>query len=297
MPFQDSAILDLKISRYQHHVVATAHSNGSISMTDLSTDGGCENASLTQVKTHQLFHSDILILSLSFHPIEASLIGVSCSNGHVAIVSISASNTGIIWEAPTHSLEAWTVAFDDSGRILYSGGDDNAVVALDANQRNTAAAIWKNSKTHGAGVTAVLPGALLPDTCLGEYILTGSYDEYVRTFDLRSTTYPLQELRLGGGVWRLEPMPKYISTEETRTISELDAGVLASCMHAGPRILGMGDSGSLKTVAGLTDAHKSMNYASAISREDSGWRRIVSSSFYDKSLCSWTSVRLWKTDD
>ena len=61
-----------------------------------------------------------------------------------------------------------------------------------------------DARTHGAGVTAILP---LPVPELhSEFVLTGSYDEYVRL--LVPSRYKRwqcdAEARLGGGVWRLK---------------------------------------------------------------------------------------------
>lgn len=40
-----------------------------------------------------------------------------------------------------------------------------------------------------------------------EHLLTGSYDEHLRLFDRRSFNRPLQEINLGGGIWRIKLNP------------------------------------------------------------------------------------------
>lgn len=70
--------------------------------------------------------------------------------------------------------------------------------------------------------------------------------------------------------------------------------LLASCMHAGSRIVRItrseADEWSFDVLARFEE-HKSMNYGSDVqpvrSGEESGKRTIVSTSFYDKLMCVW----------
>jgi diphthamide biosynthesis protein 7 len=52
-----------------------------------------------------------------------------------------------------------------------------------------------------------------------------SYDEYIRLWDKRAIRRPLQELSLGGGVWRLRWHP------------ERPTALIAACMYGGCRVL------------------------------------------------------------
>jgi len=72
--------------------------------------------------------------------------------------------------------------------------------------------------------------------------------------------------------------------------------LLASCMHAGSRIVRLGRSadGSGEwefRVLAKFEEHKSMNYGSDVqpvqSGQEGGQRTIVSTSFYDKLMCVW----------
>ncbi|KAL2362301.1 hypothetical protein RJZ56_004791 [Blastomyces dermatitidis] len=161
-------------------------------------------------------------------------------------------------------------------------------------------------KHYGAGVTAILP--LFTEG--GETVLlTGSYDEYLRVYKFTGRGSVLAEERLGGGVWRLkiirEVEDEILALEwPSRTGRSRSYLVLASCMHAGGRIVrvtcslgGEGDapgvgSWSIETLAQFTE-HESMNYASDIWRgreegETQGDPLLcVSSSFYDKRVCIW----------
>lgn len=163
---------------------------------------------------------------------------------------------------------------------------------------------------HEAGVTAILPLPLGTEAGK-DILLTGSYDDCVRVFAVHDyrpgeNTRPkvVAEKSLGGGVWRL----KFLDRE-----SEMVGGgkrtfrVLASCMHAGVRILevdGERDGEWDIKVLARFEEHESMNYGSdvqPVSRRE--WRgiqkkvieedqavkarNVVSTSFYDRRLCVW----------
>ena len=98
---------------------------------------------------------------------------------------------------------------------LYSGGDDSVLCRYRVGVRQDSGsplsdgdefeAPSRDSKTHMAGVTAILP----LQTVLNEeqVLLTGSYDEFVRVLlPVKGSDRPkiLAEERLGGGVWRLK---------------------------------------------------------------------------------------------
>jgi diphthamide biosynthesis protein 7 len=163
---------------------------------------------------------------------------------------------------------------------------------------------------HNAGVTAILPLPLHTD--IGrDILLTGSYDDHVRvyaTYDHRpnhsSIPKVLAELRIGGGVWRLKFLRDYTLINQTGQAG-LQAGedpiyafrVLASCMHAGARVLEVTGSKhgdwAIKVLAAFEE-HASMNYGSdvqpvcdAAAKENDREALCVSTSFYDKLLCVW----------
>ena len=66
--------------------------------------------------------------------------------------------------------------------------------------------------------------------------------------------------------------------------------MLASCMHAGSRILSLckGENGTwMFEVVAKFDEHASMNYGSDMQPCEGDVKSIVSTSFYDKLLCLW----------
>ncbi len=200
-----------------------------------------------------------------------------------------------------HSQEAWTLAWASKGAELYSGGDDSALCRHILSDRpvsespkdgdivsheNNFQTPLRDTHTHMAGVTAILP--LQYELHAEKLLLTGSYDEYVRLLlpiDGHARPKVLAEKKLGGGVWSLKILEKVAEGPAFR--------ILASCMHAGSRILEVRQEGGkwLIDILAKFVEHESMNYASA-GRPRYGTAgvegfTIVSTSFYDKKLCVW----------
>lgn len=142
--------------------------------------------------------------------------------------------------------------------------------------QNEVVASWEDRRVHGAGVTAILPIA-------SEVLITGSYDDRVRVMGVPEVGRKsvLAECDLGGGVWRLRMMD---DSKEGRWV------VLASCMHAGARIVEIkkDEEGEWRIeVLAKFEEHKSMNYGSDVMLGQGRTRMIISTSFYDKLLCLW----------
>ena len=266
-----------------------------------------------------------------------------------------------------HDLEAWTIAAinahnsqdasSDDHKVILSGGDDSALVAStikSASPSNSPSAdpfdtrtlnanvLWRDRRSHTAGVVAILPlsplhlptGARADQTRGLVPILTGSYDEYLRLFELDTTTNRATlktELRLNGGVWRLKCLDEY-STGESEGKYQLQTLILASLMHAGAAILRITWTASdVKTwtweitpVTTFQGGHESMVYccdarleacadepdngekAVVASQDGRGGDKalpakwtpsiytIVSTSFYDMKICRWRFVDEYK---
>lgn len=196
----------------------------------------------------------------------------------------------------SHDLEAWTLAFTSDGFGAYSGGDDSALkyICVAENQAYhqaftvepqysiSARMSWTDKKIHGAGVTAILPLTVSPEKDL---VLTGSYDDHIRLLETHAVgrRTVVAELNLGGGVWRLKRLDDGSSSGIL---------LLASCMHAGARILRLRqdtDQAWGFEVVAKFEEHKSMNYGSDCqpSLDAEGQRVFISTSFYDRLLCLW----------
>lgn len=153
---QTHAILDIKFSPHSPEVLAVAQSNGTLSFYNTSND------TITLSAHHVLFDASILLLSVNFSP-TAQHLAFTLSNGEVGIFSLESGK--VTYKYSPHELEAWTCEFTTDGKGLYSGGDDSAICLYDLETRTQ---LWRDRRTHRAGVTAILDRA------------TGILDGFVR---------------------------------------------------------------------------------------------------------------------
>ena len=189
---------------------------------------------------------------------------------------------------------------------LYSGGDDSVLCKSGCSSMCNACCnedggvleislegLAHDAKTHKAGVTAILPITYLEDG-KDQVVITGSYDEYIRVLTLANGNKKAQvlaEQRIsGGGVWRLKPFSFF---SDRTTICNIS--ILASCMHAGARIVEINRTTKGKwqiSIIAKCIEHESMNYGSD-AREDGPEKElsvtVVSTSFYDRKICLWGS--------
>jgi diphthamide biosynthesis protein 7 len=304
-----SAILDLRFQPYpgKEEIVGVVTSTGTLEIFKF------EASSLTLLSTLRIpgLEEDVLFLSFGWHPTVPDTLAITTSQGGVHIMQLGSDyKTCRATHEPviTHSLETWCVVIShteqsDGTFTLYTGGDDSVLNYATCSitgpdpEEDTSLAVDTafgpmQVPGHNAGVTAILP---LP--CGKDIVVTGSYDDHIRvysiqplheTYGMRKTKL-LAEENLGGGVWRL----RLVKSEEGA--GGWKALILASCMHAGSRIVEVkgSDNGEVELeVLARFEEHKSMNYASDFqpgSRD--GELVCVSSSFYDKLLCTW-SVKL-----
>ena len=231
-------------------------------------------------------------------------IAASLSNGKIVVLSFDSEKDSLC-SVQAHDLEAWYVKWNISDHtVLYSGGDDSAFCVhacvsddlrgdkidlerSDGQIETQITRLSKKSKIHEAGVTAILP---LGKIETGEMMIaTGSYDERLRLLGCNSQSGNCQleaEAEMGGGVWRL----CLIGDRPTQIPRGNTLRILASCMHAGPRIVELHWTSegkwSIKILARFS-GHESMNYASGVLKDEEPGLKIVSSSFYDQKLCLW----------
>lgn len=301
----ESGILDLHFKPSEPKVFAVATSKGAIYLYSLDVRRG---RPLEFARSFQIFDPSHLTLSFAWCPIPDfhSTIAASCSNGEVTTLEYKPD---VCWASSnvlkSHSLEAWTVTWSDKkgpttnsvGTVyseLYSGGDDSVLSRHAITLGDTGGVARPNfgasvgdRKSHSAGITAILP---LKVESGEEMVLTGSYDEFVRLLSpTQGRSKVLAEERLDGGVWRLKLLDPGKANDRKSPCFQ----VLASCMHAGARILEVlqtNENWHIKVVAKFME-HESMNYASdaRIIMADGTivGHTIVSTSFYDKRLCVW----------
>lgn len=220
-----------------------------------------------------------------------------------------------------HDDNAWTCAV--SRNSLFSGGDDSKLARVELTEylqktsvETPSSCIPKSNtekhqdiqvdfKVHDAGVTAII---VLPTPYLkndDSFLMTGCYDDHVRVLAIMdngtsksSRVQKLSKYFLGGGVWRLKLIYSNIASSNIEQ-NNWEYIVLASCMHAGARILKV--TGCLTgpwniEVLAEMRAHQSMCYSSDFQPlqllPGSGEILprdliIVSTSFYDRLLLVW----------
>ena len=302
------AILDLHFSsnKIAQDVLAVATSTGSIVIYRACKPH--ETPFLEHVRSLQLFPTSVLVLSLAWHTTDFHKLGVTLSNGEIVLIdrldfskSQSSIAPGSDNNSPTckilnvHDLEAWTLAFTFNGYGVFSGGDDGTLrysstrlsESADLGEDSTVpipAHSWIEKKFHNAGVTAILPLS-------EDIVVTGSYDDHIRVIHVpvHGRKMLLAEANLDGGVWRLKKIIQDPDIWEGQ--AEASFIILASCMHAGARIVKLKVSHhhiwNIEVLARFEE-HKSMNYGSDIQPQKNGYSDIViSTSFYDKLLCVW----------
>ncbi|KAH9890879.1 WD40-repeat-containing domain protein [Xylariomycetidae sp. FL2044] len=329
-----SAILDLHFHPSQSDVMVIVSSTGSLSFFRMrpSPDESLEKT-LQEISTHRPLGDDesVLILSCAWHPTIRDLLAITTSDHQVHILHVNDSwDVYATSSRPilTHSLEAWTVAFspistaapseygnESSDQLLltiFSGGDDSKLLSTsclysafgeDKDEEMIDAVSYPTVaiRGHNAGVTAILPLSTIKLNDGSLLLLTGSYDDHIRIYTVHSSPEQMMvkrprmmaETNLGGGVWRLKVV-EVKEVQEGGTRIGWSVLVLASCMHAGARVLlvsGDYDGICQVQVVGRFEEHESMNYGSDFqpgSEQKSGRTlRCVSTSFYDRLLCVW----------
>ncbi|KAF2111512.1 hypothetical protein BDV96DRAFT_499462 [Lophiotrema nucula] len=301
----ESAILDLHFwplrspgITFSSATFLAATSTGSLEYYRIVLDSSSTpKYSISHLETIQVFAKDDVVTSFAIHPVKDFCILCTLQTGEVHLYDFRPeSRTGPnneVKEIQKHKFDAWTAAFGQSGLTTYTGGDDcalkrgrlpaNPYALFDQDADLDELSQWSDNKIHTAGVTAILPLILMADVDL-DLIVTGSYDDHIRLLGTSGAGHRsvLAELKLGGGVWRL----KLLDRTFPQTIT-----ILASCMHAGTRIVKLikdGDNWRFEVVAKFEE-HKSMNYATDCQPDTISWdkRTFLSTSFYDKLLCLW----------
>ncbi|ODV97023.1 hypothetical protein PACTADRAFT_48799 [Pachysolen tannophilus NRRL Y-2460] len=289
----EGAVLDLKFSPFTKNLLVSCHSTGNVMLWKLFNEDDF-SLKLELLANHNLFESSNLITSISFSPILSDIILLTLTNGEVAITRLI-SNSGLtkpqIFQ-DKHNLECWTGSFGSQyalSNIIFSGGDDGCLQAHDLREPENLS-IFNAKRIHDAGVVSILPSTITHDH-IGDWNLsrpydlwTGSYDDCLRTLDLRVISpMPLidglipkikTKQNLNGGVWRLIQSP--LSNDDR---------ILACCMYDGARIIDINDEGNPKITKKFKKNHESMCYGGDWSPDGD---YVVTCSFYDKIIQVWS---------
>ncbi|MFQ6665822.1 hypothetical protein Gotur_032418 [Gossypium turneri] len=223
-----AGIFDIKWSTVGRNVsplLAQADADGYLRIYSLE---GCCNEKKPRGIFQEAFNevcgekiSSTMCLFLDWNPIATST-SVGLSDGSVSITTLAESKIEKIQGWKAHDFEIWTTCFDiHQPQLVYTRSDDCKFSCWDMRD-NPSGMVFQNSKVHKMGVCCNAKSPTDPNT-----ILTGSYDEYLRVWDLRSISRPVNETSvcLGGGVWRIKHHP---------FVSGL---VLTACMHNGFAII------------------------------------------------------------
>ncbi|RCN35612.1 WD domain, G-beta repeat protein [Ancylostoma caninum] len=166
-------------------VIIAAVTDGSLFTTTLDASPSTESIPVAE---------DILLDVSS--PSPSSNVACTDKNGCAHIVDIGTGTVVASWKA--HSLpytgtgcEVWTCSLNDT--LLCTGGEDATLKVWDVRTESTV----QRMTEFTAGVT-------FSSWRKEHIILTGSYDQHIRLFDMRKSKEPLKINETSGGVWHIE---------------------------------------------------------------------------------------------
>ncbi|XP_010269552.1 PREDICTED: diphthine methyltransferase homolog [Nelumbo nucifera] len=256
-------------------LLAQADANGYLRLHGLKCySDGLEGAQLKEVTGEKINSSMCLCLDWNR---SSTSISLGLSNGSVSVITLGETKLQTIqtWEA--HEFEVWASSFDiNQPQLVYTGSDDCKFSCWDLRE-SPAKLAFQNTKTHKMGVCCVSKSSMDCNT-----LLTGSYDEHLRVWDVRSISKPVTEnsICLGGGVWRIKHHP---------LVPNL---ILAACMHNGFAVVGIKE-GNIKLLE-TYNKHDSLAYGvdwqRGTSSKEGGRKRgyvVATCSFYDRLLRIW----------
>lgn len=272
-----AGIFDIKWSPVGGNVgtlLGQADADGYLRIQSLeSCSDGAEGGFLKDMTAEKI--SSSMCLCLDWNP-SATSITVGLSDGSVSIVSLLESQMEIQQEWKAHDFELWATSFDiHQPQLVYTGSDDCKFSCWDLRD-SPSNLVFKNTKVHKMGVCCIVKSPSDPNI-----LLTGCYDEYLRVWDVRSISKPVNEtsICLGGGVWRIKLHPF------------VPGLVLAACMHNGFAVVKI--DGDKAEVIETYSKHGSLAYGADWQRGESfheGKKKsnaVATCSFYDRLLRIW----------
>ncbi|XP_008812176.1 diphthine methyltransferase [Phoenix dactylifera] len=259
-------------------LLAQADADGCVSLLSLQSKSGAEDHGtvLREVCSEKI--SSAMCLCVDWNT-SAGSISLGLSDGSASIVTVRESQLQLSQSWAAHEYELWATTFDTCRpHLLFTGSDDCRFSCWDLRE-SPSNLVFQNAKSHKMGVCCIAQNPMNSNM-----LLTGSYDESIRLWDIRSTSKPVNEksLCLGGGVWRIKHHP-YISNL-----------VLAACMHNGSAIVRIEEADAI--VVEAYREHESLAYGADWQRgvrlEDGSNKGslVATCSFYDRLL------RLWKPE-
>ncbi|WKX98193.1 hypothetical protein Q1695_013682 [Nippostrongylus brasiliensis] len=168
---------------------------------------------------------------------ESNVVSCTDKSGRVHLVDVVPGKVVTSWDAhvlpyTNSGCEVWTCAMREN--LLCTGGEDGILKIWDLRSHS----FVQQCRRFDAGVT-------FTSWIQSHSILTGSYDQHIRLFDVRNTKEPLIYVKTNGGVWHVENC-EYGGTQH----------YLASCMYGGWALL----DGDFKTIKSDETAGEQLLY-------------------------------------
>lgn len=235
---QTSGIFDVKWnSKSSIPWLAQATADGSITTYVLrNQDIDCTETQAVQVGSS-------MCLSVDWAPqTDVPCVAVSLADGFLSLVNLAVPAPVVQSSWQAHAFEAWVCSFDTwRPEVLYSGGDDCHFCAWDTR----GPLVFRDKTSHGMGVCCIQSSPHREHV-----VVTGSYDEILRIWDMRMMQKALLKghANMGGGVWKVKCHPK------------VDNLLLTACMHNGFSIVAMKEAGTRLEILQDYKEHSSLAY-------------------------------------
>lgn len=269
------AVLDLKWSyrliNTSNAVLGMAGENGHICTYSLTNDN-----TLQPITSLQLSAGLCLSIDWNNHLCNSNDIQLSTSDTNGSIYTAKYTPNGLQLShkyTAAHAGEIWCTHYSiHDHSVLYSGADDSVFKQWDV-RSNTM--VMNNTTSHNAGVCTIQTSLHNPF-----WLVSGSYDGYVRVFDVRNLRRPIHQHELHGGVWRVKWHPTRSNT------------LVAACMHNGTHVVKIQQDScqsdiSMNTLSSYMD-HTSLSYGVDWCNDSNAANYVTSCSFYDKQLHLWS---------
>ncbi|ETN83820.1 WD domain, G-beta repeat protein [Necator americanus] len=167
------------------NVVIAAVTNGSLFTTTFDDSPS----------TASIHVSDEMLLDVS-SPSLTSYVSCTDKAGYAHMIDVDTETVISTWKA--HSLpytdtgcEVWTCSLNDT--LLCTGGEDGVLKVWDIRSQT----MVQRLNEFNAGVT-------FSNWKKDNVIITGSYDQHIRLFDMRKSKESLKAIETSGGVWHIE---------------------------------------------------------------------------------------------